>query len=341
MSLRLGGAVALAAAYVAFTAVPALAGPTLDAVKSKGQLTCGVNTGLPGFSSPDSQGKWTGLDVDICKAVAAVILNDTAKIRYTPLSAQQRLTALQSGEIDLLVRNTTWSLTRDAQGLDFAPPVYYDGQGLMVAKSLGVTSAKQLDGATVCVQPGTTTELNLADWFRAHNLSFKPVVIEALDEVNAAFFAGRCDVLTTDISGLAGVRASVATKPDDFIILPEVMSKEPLAPVVRHGDNQWRDIVSWTIYALIEAEEKGITQANIDAKLKDPDPSVQRLLGVQGDLGTGLGVDKAWAYRAIKAVGNYGEIFERNIGKKTPLKLDRGLNALWTNGGLMYAPPIR
>lgn len=341
MSLRLRGAVALAAAYLAFTAAPAAAGPTLDAVKGRGQLICGVNTGLPGFSNPDSQGKWTGLDVDICKAVAAVILNDTNKIRYTPLSAQQRLTALQSGEIDVLVRNTTWSLTRDAQGLDFAPVVYYDGQGLMVPKSLGVTSAKQLDGATVCVQPGTTTELNLADWFRANNLSFKPVVIEALDEVNAAFFAGRCDVLTTDISGLAGVRASVASNPDDFIILPEVMSKEPLAPVVRHGDNQWRDIVSWTIYALIEAEEKGITQANVDSRLKDADPSVQRLLGTQGDLGTGLGVDKAWAYRAIKAVGNYGEVFERNIGKKTPLKLDRGLNALWVNGGLMYAPPVR
>lgn len=341
MNLRLRGAVALAAFYAAFAAMPAAAGPTLDAVKAKGQLTCGVNTGLPGFSSPDSQGKWTGLDVDICKAVAAVILNDTNKIRFTPLSAQQRLTALQSGEIDILTRNTTWSLTRDAQGLDFAPVVYYDGQGLMVPKALGVTSAKQLDGATICVQPGTTTELNLADWFRAHNLTFKPVVIEALDEVNAAFFAGRCDVLTTDISGLAGVRASVASKPDDYIILPEVLSKEPLAPVVRHGDNQWRDIVSWTIYALLEAEERGITQANVDAKLKDADPSVQRLLGVQGDLGAALGVDKSWVYRAIKAVGNYGEIFERNIGKKTPLKLDRGLNAQWTNGGLMYAPPIR
>lgn len=340
MNVRHWGA-AIAAACLALVAGPALAGPTVDAVKARGQLACGVNTGIPGFSNPDSQGKWTGLDVDICKAVAAVVLNDVTKIRYTPLSAQQRLTALQSGEIDVLARNTTWSLTRDGQGLDFAPVVYYDGQGLMVAKSLGVTSAKQLDGATVCVQPGTTTELNLADWFRAHGLTFKPVVIEALDEVNAAFFSGRCDVLTTDISGLAGVRASVSGNPDDYLILPEVMSKEPLALVVRHGDNQWRDIVAWTIYALIEAEERGITAANVDAKLKDADPSVQRLLGVQGDLGLVLGVDKQWAYRAIKAVGNYGEIFERNVGKSSPLKLDRGLNALWTNGGLMYAPPIR
>ncbi|MFV3075180.1 amino acid ABC transporter substrate-binding protein [Niveispirillum fermenti] len=340
MNLRLHGAAALAAC-LAFIASPAQAGPTLDAVKARGQVVCGVNSGLPGFSSPDSQGRWTGLDVDICKAVAAAVLNDPNKVRYIPLSAQQRLTALQSGEIDVLSRNTTWSLTRDAQGLDFGPVVYYDGQGLMVAKSLGVTSAKQLDGATVCVQPGTTTELNLADWFRANNLSFRPVVIEALDEVNAAFFSGRCDVLTTDISGLAGVRASVAPKPDDFVILPEIMSKEPLAPVVRHGDNQWADIVRWSVFALIEAEEKGITQANIDTKLQDTDPTVQRILGVQGDLGPALGLDKQWAYRAIKAVGNYGEVFERNVGKSTPLKLERGLNALWTNGGLMYAPPIR
>lgn len=341
MNLRLHGAAALAAACLAFIASPAQARSTLDAVKARGQVICGVNSGLPGFSSPDSQGRWTGLDVDICKAVAAAVLNDPAKVRYIPLSAQQRLTALQSGEIDVLSRNTTWSLTRDAQGLDFGPVVYYDGQGLMVAKSLGVTSAKQLDGATVCVQPGTTTELNLADWFRANNLSFRPVVIEALDEVNAAFFSGRCDVLTTDISGLAGVRASVAPKPEDFLILPEIMSKEPLAPVIRHGDNQWADIVRWSVFALIEAEEKGITQANVDARLQDTDPTVQRILGVQGDLGPALGLDKQWAYRAIKAVGNYGEIFERNVGKSTPLKLERGLNALWSNGGLMYAPPIR
>lgn len=319
----------------------AQAGPTLDAVKARGQLVCGVNTGLAGFSNPDSQGKWTGLDVDVCRAIAAAVLGDANKVRYTPLSAQQRLTALQAGEIDVLSRNTTWSLTRDAQGLDFAPVTYYDGQGFMVNKSLGVTSAKQLDGATVCVQPGTTTELNLADYFRANGMSFKPVVIEALDELNAAFFAGRCDVITTDVSGLAGIRATVAPKPDDFLILPEVVSKEPLAPVVRHGDDQWRDIVRWTVYALVEAEEKGVTAANTDEKLKSPDPGVQRLLGTQGDLGKLLGLDPQWAQRAIRQVGNYGEIFERNLGKSTPLKLERGLNALWLNGGLMYAPPVR
>jgi general L-amino acid transport system substrate-binding protein len=340
MKSRLWGA-ALAVTCLTVFAGAAQAGPTLDAVKGRGQLFCGVNSGLPGFSNPDSQGKWTGLDADTCRAIAAAVLGDANKIRYTPLSAQQRLTAVQTGEVDVLARNTTWSLTRDAQGLNFAPTTYYDGQGLMVPKALGVTSAKQLDGATICVQMGTTTELNLSDWFRSHNISFKPVVIEALDEVNAAYFAGRCDVMTADVSALAGTRATVAPKPDDHLILPEVLSKEPLGPVVRHGDDQWRDIVSWTIYALIEAEEKGVTAANVDQKLKDADPGVQRLLGVQGDMGPLLGLDKQWAYRAIKAVGNYGEIFERNVGKGSPLKLDRGLNALWTNGGLMYAPPIR
>jgi general L-amino acid transport system substrate-binding protein len=314
---------------------------TLETVKNRGQLLCGVNTGQAGFSAPDSQGKWTGLDVDVCRALAAAVLGDAGKVRYVPLSAQQRLTALQAGEIDILSRNTTWSLVRDTQGLDFGPVVYYDGQGLMVAKSLGVTSAKQLDGATICVQPGTTTELNLADWFRARNLSFKPVVIEALDEVNAAFFSGRCDALSTDVSGLAGVRAAVAPKPDDYVILPEILSKEPLAPAVRHGDNQWRDIVQWLFFALIEAEERGITAANVEEKLKSADPAIQRLLGTQGDMGTALGLDRPWAYRAIRAVGHYGEVFERNVGKASPLRLERGLNALWTNGGLMYAPPIR
>lgn len=340
MHLRLWTAALAVSSLAAFTGT-AEAGPTLDAIKARGQLFCGVNAGLPGFSNPDSQGNWTGLDVDTCRAVAAAVLGDATKIRFTPLSAQQRLTAVQTGEIDMLARNTTWTLTRDAQGLNFAPTTYYDGQGLMVPNSLGVTSAKQLDGATVCVQMGTTTELNLSDWFRTHNLSFKPVVIEALDEVNAAYFAGRCDVMTADVSALAGTRATVAPKPTDHLILPEVLSKEPLGPVVRQGDDQWRDIVTWTIYALIEAEEKGITAANVDAKLKDADPVVQRLLGVQGDMGPLLGLDKEWAYRAIKAVGNYGEIFDRNVGKGSPLKLERGLNGLWTNGGLMYAPPIR
>ncbi|WP_119680442.1 amino acid ABC transporter substrate-binding protein [Indioceanicola profundi] len=338
--LRMLGAAAAftAAGLVAGTAH---AGPTLDAIKQRGALQCGVNTGLPGFGNPDSQGKWTGLDVDVCRAIAAAVLGDPNKVRYTPLSAQQRLTALQSGEIDVLSRNTTWTLTRDAQGMDFAPVVYYDGQGLMIRKDLGVTSAKQLDGATVCVQPGTTTELNLADYFRANGMQFKPVVIEALDELNAAFFAGRCDVLTTDISGLAGIRASVAPNPDDYVILPEVLSKEPLAPVVRHGDDQWFDIVKWTVYAMIEAEEYGVTSQNVDEKAKSDNPSVQRLLGAQPGMGTALGLDDQWAYRIVKQVGNYGEVFERNIGADTPLKLERGLNALWTNGGLMYGMPIR
>ncbi|WP_114392176.1 amino acid ABC transporter substrate-binding protein [Oleisolibacter albus] len=319
----------------------ASAATTLDTVKGRGQLLCGVNTGLAGFSNPDSQGKWTGLDVDVCKAVAAAVLGDANKVRYVPLTAQQRLTALQSGEIDILSRNTTWTLTRDAQGLNFLPPVYYDGQGFMVNKALGVTSAKQLDGATICVQTGTTTELNLADWFRANNLKFKGVVIEQLDELLAAFFAGRCDAFTSDESQMAGVRASVAPKPDDYVILPERISKEPLAPVVRHGDDQWKDIATWTLYALLEAEERGITAANVDQQTKNTDPNVQRLLGVTGDMGKMLGLDNQWALRAIKAVGNYGEMFERNVGKGSPLKLERGLNAQWTNGGLMYAPPIR
>lgn len=331
----------LAVAGAALAAAPALAGPTLDAVKARGALACGVNTGLAGFGKPDGQGVWRGLDIDICKAIAAAVLGDAEKVRYTPLSAQQRFTALQAGEVDVLSRNTTWTLSRDGQAMDFAPVTYYDGQGFMVKRTLGVTSAKQLDGATICVQPGTTTELNLADWFRANGLTFTPVVIESFDELNKAFFAERCDALTTDASGLAGVRASVASNPDDYAILPELISKEPLAPAVRHGDDQWFDIVKWTVYALIEAEEMGITSANVDEQRNSPDPRVQRLLGRQAGVAAGLGLDDEWAYRMIKAVGNYGEIFERNVGKGGPLKLDRGLNALWTNGGLMYAPPVR
>lgn len=337
---RVLGAAAVVAA-VGLVGGVAQAAPTLDATKAGGQLRCGVSTGLGGFSSPDSQGKWSGLDVDICRAIAAAVLGDANKVNYTPLSAQQRLTALQSGEIDILSRNTTWTTSRDSQGLNFLPTTYYDGQGFMVPKGLGVTAAKQLDGATVCVQTGTTTEQNLADWFRAQKMEFRPVVIESFDEVKAAFFSGRCDVFTSDISQLASIRSVDAPSPDDFVILPEVISKEPLAPVVRHGDDQWFDIAKWTIHALIEAEEKGITSANVDEMLKSSDPNVQRLLGVQGNLGEGLGLDKDWAYRAIKQVGNYGEIFERNVGADTPLKLERGLNALWTNGGLQYSPPFR
>ncbi|HYH40089.1 MAG TPA: amino acid ABC transporter substrate-binding protein [Azospirillum sp.] len=335
----------LAAAAAAFTfaiAGGAQAGATLDAVKGKGFVQCGVNAGLPGFASPDSAGNWTGLDVDYCRAVAVALFNDPQKVKFTPLSAQQRFPAIQSGEVDLLSRNTTWTLTRDTSvGLDFAPVTYYDGQGFMVAKKLGVKSAKELNGATVCVQSGTTTELNLADYFRSNNMSYNPVVIENNDEVNAAFFAGRCDVLTTDASQLASTRASVAPKPDDYVILPEIISKEPLAPAVRHGDSQWYDIVKWVVYATIQAEEAGITSKNVDEHLNSKNPEIQRLLGVSAGMGKALGVDEKWAYNVIKKVGNYSEIFERNVGMSTPLKLERGLNGLWTKGGLQYAMPVR
>ncbi|MBX6368226.1 MAG: amino acid ABC transporter substrate-binding protein [Rhodospirillales bacterium] len=333
---------AAAAVTAAFLAGPAFAGPTLDKVKGQGMIVCGVSTGLAGFSLADSQGKFTGLDVDYCRALAAAVLGDANKVKFAPLSAQQRFTALQSGEVDLLSRNTTWTLQRDTQlGLNFAPTMYYDGQGFMVPKKLGVKSAKELNGATVCVQPGTTTELNLADFFRANKMQFKPVVIEKLDEVESAFFSGRCDAYTTDASGLAATRVSKAPNPDDYVILPEIISKEPLAPAVRHGDDEWFDIVKWTVYALIEAEEKGVTSKNVDEMLKSDDPNVKRLLGVTPGMGKSLGLDEKWAYNAIKQVGNYGEIFDRNVGKNSPLKLERGLNDLWTRGGLQYAMPIR
>jgi general L-amino acid transport system substrate-binding protein len=332
---------ALAATALAVLAAPASAGPMLDKVKAQG-LTCGVSTGLAGFSLADSQGNFTGLDVDVCKAIAAAMTGDAKKVKFVPLSAQQRFTALQSGEVDLLSRNTTWTLQRDTQlGLDFAPVTYYDGQGFMVNKKLGVKSAKELNGATVCVQPGTTTELNLADYFRAQKMQFKPVVIEKLDEVEAAYFSGRCDVYTTDASGLAATRVSKAPNPQDQVILPEIISKEPLAPAVRHGDDEFMDIVKWTVYALIEAEEKGIHSKNVDEMLKSEDPTVKRLLGVTEGMGKSLNLGEKWAYNAIKQVGNYGEIFERNVGQGSPLKLERGLNDLWTRGGLMYSMPIR
>jgi general L-amino acid transport system substrate-binding protein len=343
MSIKKLGVILLSAAAV--TAVlggAAQAGPTFDKVKQAGQIVCGVNTGLAGFAQPDNQGRYTGLDVDICKALAAAIFGDVDKVKYVPLTAQQRFTALQSGEVDLLSRNTTWTLLRDTDlGLNFTAVVFYDGQGFMVPKKLGVKSAKELNGATVCVQPGTTTELNLADYFRANKMQFKPVVIEKLDEVENAFFSGRCDAYTTDRSGLAATRAARAPKPDDYVILPEVISKEPLAPAVRQGDDQWNDIVRWTIYALFEAEEKGVTSKNVDEMTKSDDPTIKRLLGVTPGMGKALGVDEKWAYNAIKAVGNYGEIFERNVGEGSPLKLDRGPNNLWTQGGLIYAMPIR
>ncbi|MEM7776693.1 MAG: amino acid ABC transporter substrate-binding protein [Pseudomonadota bacterium] len=330
------------AAITAFSATSALAGASLDAVVKRGELICGVNTGLGGFSIPDSAGKWTGLDVDVCKAVAAAILKDASKVKFVPLTAQQRFTALQTGEVDILSRNTTWTLTRDTSlGLNFAGVSYYDGQGFMVPKKLNVKSAKELDGATVCVQPGTTTELNLADYFRANGMSFTPVVIEKLQEVNAAFFSGRCDVYTTDASGLASIRKNDAPngKSEDYVILPEIISKEPLGPVVRHGDDQFFDIVKWTLNALIEAEEYGVTAANAaDMAKSSKNPGVQRLLGTTPGMGKALGLDEQWALRAISAVGNYGEIWKKNI---EPLGLPRGVNNLWTQGGIMYAPPAR
>jgi len=320
----------------------AQAGADLDAIKARGHIICGVTTGVTGFSATDSQGKWTGLEVDVCRAVAAALFGDAEKVKYVPTTAQQRFTALQSKEVDLLSRTTTYTLQRDtALGFDFTGITYYDGQGFMVPKKLGVKSAKELNGATVCVQPGTTTELNLADYFRANKMTFKPVVIENVEEIRQAFFSGRCDVYTTDASGLYSTRAANAPKPDDYLILPEIISKEPLGPVVRHGDNQWADIVRWTLFAMIEAEENGITSKNVDEMLKSDNPNIKRILGVTPGMGKSLGVDEKWVYNIVKLVGNYGESFERNVGAETPLKIERGQNALWTKGGLQYAPPIR
>jgi len=320
----------------------ASAASTLDAVKGKGYVACAVNTGLAGFSMADQQGHFTGLDVDVCRAIAAAVLGSAEKAKFVPATAQQRFTLLQSGEVDVLTRNTTWTLTRETDlGLNFAPVNYYDGQGFMVAKKANVTSAKQLDGATVCVQPGTTTELNLADYFRRNKMTVKPLVIEKLDEVENAFFSGRCDAYTTDRSGLAATRAGKAPNPDDYVILPEVISKEPLAPAVRHGDDEWFEIVKWSVYAMIDAEEKGINSANVDAMLKSDDPEIQRMLGVSPGMGKALHLDEKWLYNIVKQVGNYGESFERNVGKNSPLKLARGLNALWNDGGILYGMPVR
>jgi general L-amino acid transport system substrate-binding protein len=331
--------IALAACALAFASSGLQAQSTLNAVKSKGFVQCGVNTGLAGFSQPDSRGEWKGLDVDMCRAVAAAVFGDAKKTRYSPVTTQQRFTALQSGEIDVLTRNTTWTITRDTSlGLNFAGVNFYDGQGFMVPKKLGVTSAKQLNGATICVQPGTTTELNLADYFRANRMSFKPVVIDKLEEVNNAYFSGRCDVLTTDVSGLVSVRGSRAPNPADHVILPEVISKEPLGPVVRHGDDQWFDIVKWSLNAMIEAEELGLSSKNIDQQMSSTNPSIQRFVGATGDIGKMLGIDNRWAYNIVKQVGNYGESFEEN---HKPLGFDRGVNELWTKGGILYAPPLR
>ncbi|MDK9709060.1 MAG: amino acid ABC transporter substrate-binding protein [Desulforhopalus sp.] len=314
---------------------------TLDDVKAKGFVQTGVNGDLFGFGKPDEKGVWKGLDVDTAKAIAAAIFGDTEKVKYTTVSAKTRFTALQSGEIDVLTRNGTQTLTRDTElGLDFAQPNYYDGQGFLVPKKLSIKNAKELDGASVCVLPGTTTEQNVADYFRLNKMKMNPVVIENTAELSKAFFAGRCDCLTSDVSQLAGMR-TVAPNPGDYVILPEVISKEPLAPAVRHGDNQWKDIVNYSVLAMIEAEELGITSKNVDEMLKSTDPKVQRFLGVTPGNGKALGLDEKWAYNIVKQVGNYGEVFERNVGENTTLMLKRGLNALWTNGGLMYSPPFK
>lgn len=318
-----------------------LAGGTLDAVKERGYLQCGVNTGLPGFSSADENGDWTGLDVDFCRALAAAVLGSADKVRYTPLTAKERLTAVQSGEIDVLSRNTTWTMTRDTTlGVHFTGTIYYDGQGFLVSKGLGVKSARELDGAAVCILAGTTTELNLADYFRTHGMTYEPVVFDTADQTSRGFESGRCDVLTSDQSQLYALRMKLS-EPEKAIVLPEIISKEPLGPVVRQGDDAWLNIVRWTLFALINAEELGVSSANVDEMKANKNPSIRRLLGLEGTKGSGLGLDDEWAYRAIKQVGHYGEIFERNVGQGSALKIARGLNAIWTDGGLQYAPPIR
>jgi general L-amino acid transport system substrate-binding protein len=334
LSLALGGLISLS---------PAWAGKTLDGIKSRGQVVCGVHTGLAGFSAADSTGKWSGLDVDMCKAVAAAVLGDAEKVKYVPLTAQQRFTALQSGEIDLLSRNTTLTLTRDASlGLQGTVVTYYDGQGFIVPKKSNIKSPKQLKNQTVCVQSGTTTEKNLTDYSKANNLNLKTVVFEKEEAATAAYFAGRCISYTTDASGLASIRNKVATNPADHVILPDLVSKEPLGPMVRRGDDEWLAIVKWVIYGLIEAEEYGVTQANVDSlKASSQDPVIKRMLGSGEDMGMVLGLDKDWMARAIKAVGNYGEVFERNVGPKSALGLPRGINNQWNKGGLMYALPMR
>jgi general L-amino acid transport system substrate-binding protein len=328
----------------ALAATPAFAGKTLDNIRAKGQVTCGVNTGLAGFAAADSAGKWSGLDVDVCRALAAAVLKDAEKVKYVPLNAQQRFTALQSGEIDVLARNTTYTLTRDASlGLSLTVPNYYDGQGFMVTAKSKIKSPKQLKGQTVCVQSGTTTEKNLTDYSKANKLNIKPVVFEKLEAAENAYFTGRCVSYTTDASGLASTRNKVAKDPKAHVILPELISKEPLGPMVRRGDDEWFAIVKWVMYGMLEAEEYGVTQANVDAMQKESqDPVVQRLLGGGNeDTGKLLGLDKEWLARAIKATGNYGESFERNVGPQSPIGLPRGINNLWNKGGLMYAYPLR
>ncbi|WP_292292054.1 amino acid ABC transporter substrate-binding protein [Marivita sp.] len=330
------------AAALAVAAGGAVSAQTLEEVRERGHLNCGVSPGVTGFSNPDDEGNWSGFDVEVCRAVAAAVLEDADAVRYTPLSNTERFTALQSGEIDMLSRTTTRTLNRDtALGLNFAPVMFYDGQGFMVRQDMGVSSVLELDGATVCTSAGSTTELNLADYFEANGMSYEPVRFDRADEVLAAYDAGRCDVYTSDRSGLAA-RRLVMTNPAEHVMLPETISKEPLAPAVRHGDDQWFDIVTWTVYALIEAEEYGVTQGNVDEMANSENPNIARMLGAEGSpVGEWIGLDNKWVHRAIAAVGNYGEIFERHVGPNTPLEIERGMNALHTNGGLQYAMPFK
>jgi general L-amino acid transport system substrate-binding protein len=330
-----------ACASVALTLATAASATTLEDVKKRGMLNCGANGQLPGFGLPDAQGTWTGLDVDLCRAVAAAIFNDTNKVKYVALTAKDRFVALQSGDVDVLARNTTWTLQRDAQfSLKATAVNYFDGQGFIIRKDLKVNSALELNDATICVQQGTTTELNLADYFRANKMRLKSVTFLQVDEAVGAYESGRCNAYTTDASGLYSVRLKLA-KPEDHVVLPEIISKEPLAPFVRQGDDQWFNIVKWVHFAMINAEELNVTKANVDEQMKSENPDIKRLLGAQDNFGEQLGLTKDWAYRVIKLVGNYGEVFDRNVGQSSPLKITRGLNNLWTKGGLQYAPPIR
>jgi len=326
---------------IGFGLSPVAAQTTLNKIKERASLICGANGELAGFGFPDAQGKWTGLDVDFCRAIAAAVLSDANKVKFVPLSAKDRFTALQSGEVDLLVRNTTWISSRDsALGVMFAGVNYYDGQGFMVRKSLKIKSALELNGATVCVGQGTTTELNLADYFRAHNLQLKTVTFATADETVKAYEAGRCDVYTTDASGLYGYRLKFAN-PDDHIVLPEIISKEPLGPSVRQGDDQWFTIVKWVLFAMLDAEEANLSSKNIDQMMTSTDPNIKRLVGTEGNYGEQIGLTKDWVVRIVRQVGNYGEVFDRNVGLGSQLKIDRGLNNLWTKGGIQYAPPVR
>jgi len=335
------GFIPMAAGLGAMLLAGAADAQTLAQVKQRGQLICGTNVGLAGFALPDAQGNWTGLDVDYCRAIAAAVLGDAKKVKFVPLDATSRFESLKSGAVDVLVRNTTWTLSRDSsQGLDFEAANYYDGQGFMVRKKMNINSALELNGASVCVQQGTTTELNLADYFRSNKMKYEVVAFKGNDETVKAYDSGRCDAFTTDASGLAAIRVKLAT-PDDHVILPEIISKEPLASSVRKGDSQWATVVRWVHFAMVDAEEEGVTSKNVDEMMKSPNPEIRRMLGVEGKFGDGLGIGNDWVVNIIKQVGNYGEVFDRNVGAGSPLKLARGLNNLWTKGGLQYAPPIR